>query len=272
MFHYTYRTTNTITGDFYLGVRSSKKKPSEDAYLGSGIRIVSAIKKYGRNAFKKEVLDIFTSRVEANDAEKVLIEQHLGSGNCYNIAHGGNGWGLLGRRASAEVYEQIAAKQRGVPKPKHTIEAKHRIAETLKARGGKGHALRSEQAPEIRARMAQTARRKYATGERVHHYLGKSRDEKVKSKISKSLEGNIPWNKGVRATEEARQKMSVAKKDKHDRLEGKLQTVGWSYDWLVTNTLLLHSEGNGPTKILHALGLSGIMTESPIKAIIRKHR
>lgn len=272
MFHYTYRTTNTITGDFYLGVRSSKKDPNEDPYLGSGIRITNAVKKYGRNAFQKEVLGIFPSRGEASDAEKALIEKHLGTDNCYNIACGGNGWGLLGKRTPAEVYEKIAAKQRGVPKPKHSSETKRKISETLKARGGRGHALRSEKAPEIRARMAETARRKYATGERVHHYLGKSRTDDVKAKIAKSLAGSTPWNKGVPATEEARRKMSTAKEDKHDRLEARLQGAGRSYDWLVTNTLLLHSQGNGPIKILHTLGLRGIMTESPIKAIIRKHR
>jgi hypothetical protein len=66
--------------------------------------------------------------------------------------------------------------------------------------------------------------------------------------------------------------MSLAKKDKHDRLDKRLREAGFSYEWLVTNVLLLHSQGNGPIKILHALDLRGIMTESPIKSIIRKHR
>lgn len=272
MFHYTYKTINLHTGDFYLGVRSSTKTPEEDAYLGSGIRITNAIKKYGRHHFKKEILAVYPSRSEANDAEKLLIKKHLGAPNCYNIANGGNGWGLLGKRSPAEVYERIAAKQRGVPKPKHKEETKKKISETLEKRDGRGHALRSENAPAIRAKMAETARRKYASGERVHHNLGKSTPSETRHKISRSLEGNTPWNVGVPASEEARQKMSLAKKDKHDKLDTRLKTAGFSYDWLVTNTLLLHSQGLGPIKILHVLGLRGIMSESPIKSIIKKHR
>ena len=272
MFHYTYKTVNLQTGDFYLGVRSSKKSPEEDPYLGSGIRITNAIKKHGRSSFKKEILATYPSRAAANDAEKLLIEKHLGDTNCYNIANGGNGWGLLGKRASAEVYERIAAKQRGVPKPKHRAETKRQISTTLKKRNGRGHALRSENATAIRVQMAETARRKFASGERVHHNLGKPLREETKTKISVTLRGNIPWNAGVPASKEARQKMSAAKKDRHDKLDARLKTIGLSYEWLVTNVLLLHSKGNGPIKILHALGLRGIMTESPIKAIIRKHR
>lgn len=269
MFHYTYRTTNIITGDFYLGVRSSKKSPEKDPYLGSGVKIFNAIRKYGKTSFKKEVLETFPSRNDADDAEEVLIAQHLGKTDCYNIAPGGNGSARLGKKTPAEVYEKIAAKQRGVPKPKHTAEANARKSERMK---GVGVVQTAEARRNAIEKTAAKARRAFADGTRIHHYLGKSRDEKVKEKIAKSLAGNIPWNKGVQATEEARQKMSIAKKDKHDRLEAKLRATGQTYDWLVTNTLLLHSQGNGPTKILQALGLRGIMTESPIKAIIRKHR
>lgn len=272
MFHYTYKTINLQTGDFYLGVRSSRNAPADDAYLGSGIKITNAVRKYGRSSFKKEILATYPSRAAANDAEKLLIEKHLGDPNCYNIANGGNGWGLLEKRAPTEVYERIAAKQRGVPKPKHRAETKRQISATLKKRNGRGHALRSENATAIRMQMAETARRKFASGERVHHNLGKPLCEETKAKIAFALQGNAPWNVGVPATEEARQKMSAAKKDKHNKLDARLKTIGRSYEWLVTNVLLLHSQGKGPIKILHALDLCGIMTESPIKAIIRKHR
>lgn len=269
MFHYTYKTINLQTGDFYLGVRSSKKPPGEDPYLGSGVRITNAIKKYGRSSFKKEILATYPSRAVANDAEKLLIEKHLGHQNCYNIANGGNGWGLLGKRAPAEVYERIAAKQRGVSKPKHSEEANLRKSQRMKGVGVVQTADARKRATEKTAAKARAA---FASGQRVHHYLGKLRSEEVKAKISKSLEGNVPWNKGIPASKEARQKMSVAKKDRHDKLDARLKTVGLSYEWLVTKVLLLHSQGNGPIKILHALDLRGIMTESPIKAIIRKHR
>ena len=48
-----YKTTNIITGKIYIG-QDSNNRPT---YLGSGLLIKKAIKKYGRDKFIKEVLE-----------------------------------------------------------------------------------------------------------------------------------------------------------------------------------------------------------------------
>jgi hypothetical protein len=52
MKHYIYKTTNLINGKIYIGKRSHEN-PEKDRYLGSGRVLIQAIKKYGRENFKK---------------------------------------------------------------------------------------------------------------------------------------------------------------------------------------------------------------------------
>ena len=46
-----YCTTNLINGKKYIGSDTN----NNPYYLGSGVSIIKAIKKYGRNNFKKEI-------------------------------------------------------------------------------------------------------------------------------------------------------------------------------------------------------------------------
>ena len=55
--YYVYKVTNLRNNRIYVGVHYGYP---DDAYLGSGTVICEAIKKYGRENFKKEVLcDVF---------------------------------------------------------------------------------------------------------------------------------------------------------------------------------------------------------------------
>ena len=49
-----YKTTNLINNKFYVGAHEIKKNP--DTYLGSGLFLQRAIKKYGIKNFKREIL------------------------------------------------------------------------------------------------------------------------------------------------------------------------------------------------------------------------
>lgn len=48
-----YKTTNLVNGKIYIGLDTKLK----DTYLGSGLYIGRAIKKYGRENFKREIID-----------------------------------------------------------------------------------------------------------------------------------------------------------------------------------------------------------------------
>ena len=53
--YYIYLTTNLINGKKYIGKHYGE---INDSYLGSGILIKKAIKKYGSNNFTKKILFI----------------------------------------------------------------------------------------------------------------------------------------------------------------------------------------------------------------------
>ena len=56
MYYYVYQITNLRNDKIYVGKHKSIKHPSENGYYGSGKQITAAIKKYGIENFKKEVL------------------------------------------------------------------------------------------------------------------------------------------------------------------------------------------------------------------------
>ena len=89
--YYTiYRTTNTITKQFYVGMHETDDP--YDNYFGSGKRIRLAITKYGKDKFKKCVLHIFDTRKEMVAKEKEIVtEKFCLREDTYNINPGGEG-------------------------------------------------------------------------------------------------------------------------------------------------------------------------------------
>lgn len=94
--YYTvYRTNNLVNGKFYIGVH--KTRDPYDSYLGSGDKIVAAIRKYKRRNFEKKIIAIFSNRENAYSLEKALVtEKEVRSQNCYNVCLGGMGGNLPG--------------------------------------------------------------------------------------------------------------------------------------------------------------------------------
>lgn len=88
--YYIYLTTNLINGKQYIGQHKGK---INDNYLGSGANIKKAINKYGKENFKKEILQICASREEADLAEQYYIKLYnaVENDNFYNLQEGGTG-------------------------------------------------------------------------------------------------------------------------------------------------------------------------------------
>lgn len=125
MYGYIYKTTNLINNKIYVGQHIS---PSFDPkYLGSGIKVKAAFKKYGKSKFKCEVLEECQSLDELNQREAYWIDYwkscnpHVG----YNIKPGGNnapwsedvkrriGEGNRGKKRSQEYIEAMRQRQLG---------------------------------------------------------------------------------------------------------------------------------------------------------------
>ena len=177
--YYIYRITNNINHKTYIGQhRYYKSLFVEDGYMGSGVLLRKAQKKYGIENFSKEIITIAMSRSEANVLEKYYIakERKENTYGCYNIADGGAGGGQKGYH--------------------HTEEAKKRISETHKGR-----------------HVSEETKKKIS-----EYFKGKPRSKETIEKMSKSLKGRKTWNKGKHLSDENKKKLSDAHKGKHWRL------------------------------------------------------
>lgn len=158
-----YITTNLITGHKYIG----KSSRNSETYLGSGTILKNAIKKYGIENFKKEIIEECETLEELNEREYYWIQKYnaVESNEFYNLVDGGHGGGdnlsnhphldeirkkisigtskaQMGRKHSKETIEKIRKSNIGIKKSPHTEEWKLEISSKLK---GKKKPERSEE-------------------------------------------------------------------------------------------------------------------------------
>lgn len=107
MFMYIYKITNLLNGKVYVGKHTCKN--IANPYYGSGVAIKLAIKKYGKEKFKKDILCFCESESDLNSMEIEWISKLGAFGNGYNMTKGGEG--KLGRRPT-DVEIEKARKSR----------------------------------------------------------------------------------------------------------------------------------------------------------------
>jgi len=91
MIHFVYITTNLVNDKAYIGKHTTKNL--NDGYLGSGLVLEKAIKKYGRKNFKREILEYCDTHLEAYSREEAIIKEFdaVNLETFYNITAGGQG-------------------------------------------------------------------------------------------------------------------------------------------------------------------------------------
>ena len=91
--HIVYKVINKVNGKYYIGVQNTDKKD----YLGSGIAITEAIRKYGKENFTKDILNTCNTKEETYLIESMIVTQKLvDDPMCYNMKLGGEGGSLKG--------------------------------------------------------------------------------------------------------------------------------------------------------------------------------
>lgn len=112
--YYTvYQITNLRNGKIYIGMHETNNL--NDDYFGSGKLILQAIKKHGKDVFKKEILHVFNTREEMIMKEKELVtESFINQKNTYNLREGGYGGGLewFSLNAKGKTYEELYGEDR----------------------------------------------------------------------------------------------------------------------------------------------------------------
>lgn len=162
-----YKTINLINGNFYIG-QDSKNNP---LYLGSGILLNRAIEKYGRENFKKEIIESCNNKVQLNDREIFWINKLK---PIYNIAKGGNGGDTISNHPEhASIIKKF--KQRPIRR-KTELERDRR-------RGDNNPAKR----PEVRKKISQAKLGKPRIDQLGE--LNSAKRPEVRKKISEKLKG-----------------------------------------------------------------------------------
>lgn len=98
---------------FYVG--SHQTKNFNDGYMGSGKYLINAIKKYGRENFKFEILQILPSKEKMFEVEKNIVnENFVKDPLTYNLKIGGSGGnpGIVGAFKGRKHSEETKEKQR----------------------------------------------------------------------------------------------------------------------------------------------------------------
>lgn len=86
---YIYKTTNLVNNKIYVGKSEKNFDPN---YYGSGVLLLKAIKKYGKQYFKVEIIEECHCIEDLNFREKYWIDYYKRSKfETYNLAEGGTG-------------------------------------------------------------------------------------------------------------------------------------------------------------------------------------
>ena len=166
-----YKITNLLNGKMYIGQHITANL--DDGYMGSGVLIRRAVKKYGVENFRKEWLMFCEDEEELNYMERVFVDQTwIDRSDTYNMVLGGGcGWSFVNSTpVSEETKHKISIKIKGKPKSKEHKE-KMRQAALRRWQDKEEHTRQSERIKAI------------ATSER-------------NSRISKSKTGKIWWTNG----------------------------------------------------------------------------
>jgi hypothetical protein len=163
IYYILYETTNLVNGKKYRGIH--KTENLEDGYLGSGYALLESVNKYGKENFTREVLRFCESYDELIELEKIYVdEEWVKDKSNYNLKTGGQSSGILSE------------------------ESRKKISETLKEKYKNG---------ELKTNPNFSNKKPWNKG-KVDVY-----SFETKEKISNSLKGKIPWNKGLKGVQEA---------------------------------------------------------------------
>jgi len=207
MFHIIYKTTNLINGKIYIGAHSTSVL--NDGYLGSGKYLKRAIKKYGIENFKREILHLFNTKEEMFSKEREIVTvDFIEENNTYNLKIGGSGGnpGIVGAFSGR----------------KHSNETKKKIVEKRKLQSPADAATRQKMSENNGMKNSAIARKKVADA-----LCGSKQTETHKQKVADANIGKVKINNGIIAK-------SVSKE-----IANELVNAGeWKYGLLPRNKIV----------------------------------
>lgn len=220
---YIYMIKNKINGKIYIG-QCIKDASSSKSYMGSGKILKNAILKYGVHNFEKTILCECSTRDELNKMEIFYIKEMDSITQGYNISSGGNG-GNLGEKVNKKISNSVkklwksgvynGVKWAGGCGPV-SEETKLKISKAQSGQNGFWYGKHLTE--EHKKNISDGVKEVYdAPNSKIRkNHLNSMRNESVRKKISSSMKGRAPWNKGKTNvySEEVLKKMSISAKNK----------------------------------------------------------
>ncbi len=211
---YVYKITNVVNNKIYVGKRVATS--FDEQYWGGGKIIYSAIKKYGKDNFTREIIEWCDSKEHLEERERFWISKlkarDLSIG--YNLAEGGEG-GITyvgenpqkgrKRNITPEAHERMSAAHKGI-----------QLTDETKLKQSESHKLYWKTHPEQREYYS-----KYFTEN--SSWRGEHHSPEAIETISEKNRGKEPWNKGKRDcySLEARYSMGASMRGKEPWNKGK---------------------------------------------------
>jgi hypothetical protein len=166
IFYTIYKITNLINKKYYIGKHITKNL--NDAYMGSGKLITKAIKKYGIESFKKEILFVFDNEIDMNKKESELVQI---SENTYNLCPGGHGGFGYVNNNRLNVYGQNGKRGYG---GENLYTKEYSCKQSMIDKG------RYELWVQ---KISKSMKKKFAAGEIINGFFGKKHTKKTKNKM-----------------------------------------------------------------------------------------
>jgi len=199
VYYCLYEVTNLVNRKTYIGQHITDNL--EDGYLGSGKALKAAIKKYGRDKFKKEIIAFANGPTSLNFMERCMVPLWWAElSTNYNLVEGGGN----GARMSAEARKKISLGRKG--KKFGPMPEAQRLAMSQRLKGKQPDHLAKlvkENHPRIGKKHSEAARAKMSASR-----LGKKmppRSEEYRRKLSERMKNRI-------VSEETKKKISLAKR------------------------------------------------------------
>lgn len=153
---FVYITTNLINGKRYIGRKIFDSKNNWVDYIGSGAYFQKAVKKYGKENFSRNIIDIAYSNDELNNKEIEYIRffNATESPDFYNIESGGQKYPLSEhtKKLISENHANLAGENHPMYGKHHTEETKRKISEVQKGKipVNKGKPMSQEQKEKLK--------------------------------------------------------------------------------------------------------------------------
>lgn len=212
MYGFIYKTTNTLTNKIYIGQHIPNDRNN---YLGSGTLLRRAVKKYGKESFKVDILEWCNSQDELDSRERYYIDLYKSRDTTigYNITRGGQKAFFTGCKHSEESKMKMSDSARKRPHQPTTNGRLHytdgNINKTIKpeeveeyeSKGWhRGRTLKNKTAWNKGLTKYTDARvAKYSESRNEHFKNGESIGcFGVKGNTYGFVKGDIPWNKGLK--------------------------------------------------------------------------